>query len=63
MIPTAELLAPDYRVYALDLLGYGESDKPEHVLDLPQLADVLCRWMDAVESSVQRCSATPLAAR
>lgn len=48
MIPTAELLAPDYRVYALDLLGYGESDKPEHVLDLPQLADVLCRWMDAV---------------
>lgn len=48
MIPTAELLAPDYRVYALDLPGYGESDKPKHVLELPELADILCRWMDAV---------------
>lgn len=48
MIPTAELLAPDYRVYAPDLPGYGESDKPERVLELPELADVLCRWMDSV---------------
>jgi len=48
MIPTAELLAPDYRVYAPDLPGYGESDKPEHILELPELADALCQWMDAV---------------
>jgi len=48
MIPTAELLAPDYRVYAPDFPGYGESEKPEHILELPELTDVLCRWMDAV---------------
>ncbi|MDM9382540.1 alpha/beta hydrolase [Chlorogloeopsis sp. ULAP01] len=48
MIPTAELLAPYYRVYAPDFPGYGESDKPKHVLELPELADTLCRWMDAV---------------
>jgi len=48
MIPTAQLLAPDYRVYVPDLPGYGESDKPEHVLNLPQLVDILCKWMDAV---------------
>lgn len=48
MVPTAELLAPDYRVYAPDMPGFGESDKPEQVLELPELADVLCRWMDAV---------------
>lgn len=48
MLPTAELLAPYYRVYAPDLPGYGESDKPEHVLNLSHLADVLCKWMDAM---------------
>lgn len=48
MIPTAELLAPYYRVYAPDFPGYGESDKPKHVLELPELANILCRWMDAV---------------
>ncbi len=48
MIPTAELLAPDYLVYAPDLPGYGESDKPERVLELPELADILCRWMDSL---------------
>lgn len=48
MVPTAELLAPDYHVYAPDLPGYGESDKPNHLLNLPELADALCRWMDAV---------------
>lgn len=29
MMPTAELLAPNYRVYAPDLPGYGKSDKPK----------------------------------
>lgn len=48
MIPTAELLAPDYKVYAPDLPGYGESDKPLGILELSELADALCRWMDAV---------------
>jgi pimeloyl-ACP methyl ester carboxylesterase len=54
MIPTAELLAPITRVYAPDLPGYGESDKPERVLELPELADVLCRWMDEV--SIERAT-------
>jgi 2-hydroxy-6-oxonona-2,4-dienedioate hydrolase len=48
MVPTAELLAIDYPVYAPDLPGYGESDKPDHLLNLPELADALCRWMDAM---------------
>jgi 2-hydroxy-6-oxonona-2,4-dienedioate hydrolase len=48
MIPTARLLAPYCRVYVPDLPGYGKSGAPDHVLDLSELADVLCRWMDAV---------------
>lgn len=48
MIPTAELLASKYRVYVPDFPGYGDSDKPEEVLELPELADVFCQWMDAV---------------
>lgn len=48
MIPTAELLAADYQVYVPDLPGYGESDKPEPPFNLSQLADILCKWMDAV---------------
>lgn len=48
MIPTAELLASKYRVYVPDFPGYGDSDKPDEVLELPELADVLREWMDAV---------------
>ncbi|TVP57762.1 MAG: alpha/beta hydrolase [Nodularia sp. (in: Bacteria)] len=54
MMPTAELLAPDYRVYALDFPGYGKSDKPQHTLELPELAETLCQWMDAV--GIQRAT-------
>lgn len=54
MIPLAELLAPYYRVYAPDLPGYGESEKPKHILDLSELADALRRWMDAV--SIERAT-------
>ena len=48
MIPTAELLASKYRVYVPDFPGYGDSDKPDKFLELPELADVLAQWMDAV---------------
>lgn len=48
MVPTAELLANDYPVYVPDLPGYGESDKPEHLLNLGELADALSRWMDVM---------------
>ncbi|GAB4372170.1 MAG: alpha/beta hydrolase [Elainellaceae cyanobacterium] len=49
MVPLAKLLAPYYRVYAIDLPGYGKSDKPDHTLELPELADALRDWMDAVQ--------------
>jgi pimeloyl-ACP methyl ester carboxylesterase len=48
MIPTAELLASKYRVYVPDFPGYGDSDKPDEALELPELADALCQWMDAI---------------
>jgi pimeloyl-ACP methyl ester carboxylesterase len=47
MVPTAELLAPYYHVYAPDLPGFGRSGKPAHVLTLSELADALLAWMDA----------------
>jgi 2-hydroxy-6-oxonona-2,4-dienedioate hydrolase len=45
MVPTGERLAPHYRVYAPDLPGFGRSDKPPHLLDIPGLADALRAWM------------------
>ena len=47
-VPTAERLATEFHVYAPDLPGHGRSDKPDHPLDIPQLADVLRDWMDAI---------------
>jgi pimeloyl-ACP methyl ester carboxylesterase len=46
MVPTAVRLALDYRVYAPDLPGFGESEKPAAALDIPGLADALMAWMD-----------------
>jgi len=48
MVPTAEELAPLCPVYAIDLPGYGDSDKPLTILGLPELADALAAWMDAM---------------
>ncbi len=48
MVPTLKRLAPDYRVYAPDLPGFGESDKPPEVLTVPGLTEALAAWMDAV---------------
>lgn len=45
--PTARLLQEDFSVYALDLPGFGKSDKPARVLSVPQLATALWEWMDA----------------
>jgi 2-hydroxy-6-oxonona-2,4-dienedioate hydrolase len=47
MLPTAVRLAPYYRVYALDLPGFGKSVKPTRVLNVPELADSLAAWMAA----------------
>jgi 2-hydroxy-6-oxonona-2,4-dienedioate hydrolase len=48
MVPTAERLGRFCRVWAPDLPGFGESDKPAHVLTVPELAVALADWMDAV---------------
>jgi 2-hydroxy-6-oxonona-2,4-dienedioate hydrolase len=48
MVPTARRLAGDFPVLAPDLPGFGLSDKPRRVLTIPELADALAWWMDAV---------------
>jgi 2-hydroxy-6-oxonona-2,4-dienedioate hydrolase len=48
MVPTAERLAAYCSVYAVDLPGFGKSEPPPHVLNVPQMADALDAWMQAV---------------
>lgn len=48
-VPTAEALAPLAKVYVPDFPGFGDSAKLSHALDVPQLADALADWMDAME--------------
>ena len=46
LIPLAEHLARQARVYVPDLPGYGRSDRPgDHDLPVPGLADTLVAWM------------------
>src|SRR4051794_20789095 len=47
LMPTAERLAPHFRVHVPDLPGFGSSDRPDHALSVPELADALVRWLDA----------------
>ncbi|HTD18866.1 MAG TPA: alpha/beta hydrolase [Ktedonobacteraceae bacterium] len=48
MVPTAQYLAPYYRVYAPDLPGFGKSAKPSHILNVTELADALAAWMQVM---------------
>ncbi|HEV2127706.1 MAG TPA: alpha/beta hydrolase [Thermomicrobiales bacterium] len=48
MVATAVRLASEYWVYAPDLPGFGDSDKPPQALDVPELAGALVAWMDEV---------------
>jgi pimeloyl-ACP methyl ester carboxylesterase len=48
MIPTAQELTADCRVYVPDLPGFGDSDKPAKIFDVPELADWLVAWMPAI---------------
>jgi 2-hydroxy-6-oxonona-2,4-dienedioate hydrolase len=45
MAPLAARLADRFRVFAIDLPGFGHSDKPRPYLDLDGLADALAGWI------------------
>jgi 2-hydroxy-6-oxonona-2,4-dienedioate hydrolase len=47
MVPLAKALAPSYHVLAPDLPGFGDSEKPPHVLNLAELTDCLAAWTRA----------------
>ncbi len=47
LLPTAAELARDYHIYAPDLPGFGRSDKPPHVLNMPELGNALAAWIEA----------------
>ena len=49
MMPAADALSSSCRVYAMDLPGYGRSDKPAQRLELQFLADSLAEWMDQLK--------------
>jgi 2-hydroxy-6-oxonona-2,4-dienedioate hydrolase len=49
MLPTLVRLGADFKVLAPELPGFGKSDKPSHVLDIHELADVLAEWMRVVD--------------
>ena len=45
MLPTARCLCPHFPTYLPDLPGFGDSAKPETVLNVPGLADALAAWL------------------
>lgn len=47
LAPTAERLAPDFRVFAPELPGFGQSEQPQEPLDIPALAAALRAGLDA----------------
>jgi len=49
MLGVARALAPDHRVYAIDLPGFGRSEGPPEGLDVPVLADALAAWLAAMK--------------
>ncbi len=48
LLPTADVLADEYRTVVPNLPGYGRSVHPEHVLSIPELADAMISFFDAV---------------
>lgn len=49
LMPLAGQLAPRYPVRVVDLPGFGLSDDPGRVLDLPELTDWFAEWLSSVE--------------
>ena len=48
LLGAVRALAPDHRVFALDLPGSGRSEGPAEGLDVPALADTLAAWLEAM---------------
>lgn len=48
MIPAMSEIAKYAKVFALDFPGFGDSEKPLHVFNITELADVLAAWMREV---------------
>ncbi len=48
LLPTADLLAAEFPTCVPDLPGYGRSPKPEHVYGIPELAQSVIGFMDAL---------------
>jgi pimeloyl-ACP methyl ester carboxylesterase len=48
MVPTAELLADEFRTFVPDLPGFGKSLDPDHVLSISELADSVEAFLDVV---------------
>ncbi len=47
MRPALEVFAKDFTTYAVDLPGFGRSEKPARVLDTVELNESLRAWLDA----------------
>jgi pimeloyl-ACP methyl ester carboxylesterase len=45
MVPTMAELSPSFDVFAVDLPGFGLSDKPARTPDVAGLADTLAAWI------------------
>jgi pimeloyl-ACP methyl ester carboxylesterase len=48
LLPTADLLAKEYRTFVPNLPGYGRSIHPVNVLSIPELADAMVEFFDTV---------------
>ena len=49
LLPTAELLAADYRTFVPDLPGFGRSIHPRKTLTIDRLGDAVVRFMDQLK--------------
>jgi len=47
-MPTFEQLRGKYRVFAPELPGFGQSDKPHKIFNVPELAEILFDWLAVV---------------
>lgn len=45
MLPAMSEMGKYAKVYALDLPGFGDSEKPTHIFNIAELADVVADWM------------------